>query len=250
MGIRAPERLELLRVLEELLDLVQLLDCLVGTGHVAEGDLRRVDRQPLGARLAERHDLRAAALDLVHQEDPEADEDQERQDVGEQRQPAVALAALDVVVLDPLALLRRLQAGVEAVGGLGRIAGLVLLAVAQLDRERVVLGLHVDRADLPGLQLADEVPVGRRLRALARADELLCEERQHHDDQDRECGALEEPAHDDWTAPPAPRVLGTGKRESVPAFPGLPRRLIRLGARPRRYWINAATYGRFRYFSA
>src|SRR5919206_428132 len=71
------ERLELLGVLEELLDLVQLLDRLVHAGDVAEGDLGRVDRQPLGARLAERHDLRAAALHLVHQEDPEPDEDQE-----------------------------------------------------------------------------------------------------------------------------------------------------------------------------
>ena len=92
LGDPRAERLELLRVLEELLDLVQLLDGLVDAGDVAEGDLGRVDRQPLGARLAERHHLRAAALDLVHQEDPEADEDQERQDVGQQRQPAVALA--------------------------------------------------------------------------------------------------------------------------------------------------------------
>jgi hypothetical protein len=40
----APERLELLRVLQELLDLVELLDRLVHPGDVAEGDLRRVDR--------------------------------------------------------------------------------------------------------------------------------------------------------------------------------------------------------------
>ena len=75
------ERLELLRVLEELLDLVQLLDRLVDPGDVAEGDLRRVGRHALGARLAERHDLRAAALHLVHQEDPEAEEEDEREDV-------------------------------------------------------------------------------------------------------------------------------------------------------------------------
>ena len=74
------ERLELLRVLQELLDLVQLLDGLVDPGDVAEGDLRRVGRQPLGARLAERHHFRAAPLDLVHQEDPEPEEDHERQD--------------------------------------------------------------------------------------------------------------------------------------------------------------------------
>ena len=73
LGYAGAERLELLRVLEELLDLVQLLDRLVDARDVAEGDLRRVDRHPLGARLAERHDLRAAALHLVHEEDPEAE---------------------------------------------------------------------------------------------------------------------------------------------------------------------------------
>ncbi len=48
------ERLELLRVLEELLDLVELLDGLVDPGDVTEGDLRRVDRHPLGAATCRR----------------------------------------------------------------------------------------------------------------------------------------------------------------------------------------------------
>ena len=78
------ERLELLRVLEELLDLVQLLDRLVRAGDVLEADLRRVGRHPLRARLPERHHLRAAALHLVHQEDPEADQQDERQHRREQ----------------------------------------------------------------------------------------------------------------------------------------------------------------------
>src|SRR4029450_480037 len=72
------ESLELLRVLEELLDLLELLHGLVHSGHVLEADLRRVRRHPLRARLAEAHHLRAAALDLVHQEDPEAEEEDER----------------------------------------------------------------------------------------------------------------------------------------------------------------------------
>ena len=49
LGDAGAERLELLWILEELLDLVQLLDCLVDPGHVAERDLRRVDRHSLGA---------------------------------------------------------------------------------------------------------------------------------------------------------------------------------------------------------
>ena len=130
LGDARAERLELLRVLEELLDLVELLDRLVDARDVAEGDLRRVDRQPLGARLAERHDLRAAALDLVHQEDPEPDEDQERQDVGQQRQPAVGLRALDVVVVE-LALRSAVASALSssAPSCVGE-AGLVLRAVA------------------------------------------------------------------------------------------------------------------------
>ena len=81
------ERLELLRVLEELLDLLELLDRLVRAGDVLVGHLRRVGRHPLGAALAEAHHLRAAALHLVHQEDPEADQEQEREEAGEQRPP-------------------------------------------------------------------------------------------------------------------------------------------------------------------
>ena len=81
------ERLELLRVLEELLDLLELLDRLVHAGDVLEADLRRVRRHPLGAALAEAHHLRAAALHLVHQEDPEAEQQDERQQRGEDRPP-------------------------------------------------------------------------------------------------------------------------------------------------------------------
>src|SRR4051812_38714827 len=219
------ERLELLRVLEELLDLVQLLDGLVHARDVAERDLRRVDRQPLGARLAERHHLRAAALDLVHEEDPEPDEDQEREDVGEQRQPAVALRALDVVVLELAGLLRRGEPRVEAIGRLGRIPGLVRGAVAQLDLKGVVLRLQVDRLDLPVPELLDEIAVGRRLLLRARADQPLREERQYDDDQDRECGALEEPAHGEMTGASSALRDETDTGASVPGAIRPPGRL-------------------------
>ena len=100
---RRAERLELLRVLEELLDLLQLLDRLVHAGDVLEADLRRVRRHALRARLAEAHHLRAAALHLVHQEDPEADQQQERQERSDQRRPREAAGALRVP-LDALLL--------------------------------------------------------------------------------------------------------------------------------------------------
>ena len=91
------ERLELLRVLEELLDLVQLLDRLVRAGDVLEADLRRVGSHAFRARLAEAHHLRAAALHLVHQEDPEAEEEHEREQRGEDRPPRARPLALRVV---------------------------------------------------------------------------------------------------------------------------------------------------------
>src|SRR4029453_4329723 len=78
--------LEFLRVLEELLDLVELLDGLVHAGDVAEGDLGSVDRHPLPPALAKVHHARPPALHLVHQEDPEGEEEEEGQDVGEQRE--------------------------------------------------------------------------------------------------------------------------------------------------------------------
>ena len=53
---------------EELLDLLELLDRLVGAGHVGEGRLGRVLADQLGLGLAEVHDPVAAALHLVHEE--------------------------------------------------------------------------------------------------------------------------------------------------------------------------------------
>src|SRR5207247_5346873 len=93
---RRAERLELLRVLEELLDLLQLLDRFVDARDVLEADLRRVRSHALGARLAEAHHLRATALNLVHQEDPESDQKQERQERADQRRPREAAGALRV----------------------------------------------------------------------------------------------------------------------------------------------------------
>ena len=65
---------ELLRVLQELDDLLELDLGLVGPGHVGEGDLRRVAREQLGLGLAEREGAAAARLQLAEQEEPEAED--------------------------------------------------------------------------------------------------------------------------------------------------------------------------------
>ena len=121
LGDARAERLELLRVLQELLDLVELLDGLVDPGDVAEGDLRRVHGHPLRARLAEGHDLRPAALHLIDDEQPEQQEDHERQDVGERREPAAARLGLHV---DRDVL--RAQRVDQVLLGVVRVGGLVL----------------------------------------------------------------------------------------------------------------------------
>src|SRR3954468_150907 len=206
LGNARAESLELLRVLQELLDLMELLDRLVDPRDVAEGDLWRVDAHALGARLAEGHDLRAAALHLVHEEDPEPDEDEEGQDVGQQRKPAVALGALDVVVVELALGLGLLQARLERRRVVGQEPALVLRTGPRLDHERVVLGLDVDRLDLPRVELSDEVAVGRDGLGAVRRDELLDEERQDDNDEDREGCALEEPAHENLDRRLAPRT--------------------------------------------
>ena len=79
----SPQRLKLLRILQKLLDLMQLLNRLIRPSHVLKRHLRRIRRHPLRPRLPETHHLRTATLHLVHQEDPEAEEEEERQQVGE-----------------------------------------------------------------------------------------------------------------------------------------------------------------------
>ena len=78
LGDLGPDRLELGRVLEELLDLVELLDRLVGAGHVREGGLRGVLGDQLRLRLAEVHHPGAAALHLTEQEEEEQRDDDVR----------------------------------------------------------------------------------------------------------------------------------------------------------------------------
>jgi hypothetical protein len=121
LGDLGADRLELLRVLEELLDLAQLLDRGVGPGHVVEGDLRRVLGDLLGLGLAELHDPAAGpALHVLHQQEEHEQDQDERQDRHQHRGQRPGLLGVepdraDQSPVEPGAQLRAVDLG--AVGG-------------------------------------------------------------------------------------------------------------------------------------
>ena len=83
LGDLGAQRLIPRRVLQEVLDLVELLDRLVDTGHVGERGLGHVLAQLLGLRLAEPEAHPAAALHAgEHHEQP--DQQQQRQQIDQQ----------------------------------------------------------------------------------------------------------------------------------------------------------------------
>jgi hypothetical protein len=151
------DRLELGRALEELLDLVQLLDRLVGSRDVGERGLRRVLADQLGLALAELHDPAAAALHLGHEVEEQAENDQERQetdqDGDEQALPVHLHVVRDVGSLERVGELpalvgqeRRLHLRLAVDGGaVLELQPDLLLAVEQLHR---LLGRGADVAVL------------------------------------------------------------------------------------------------------
>ncbi len=76
---------ELLRVAQELDDLLQLLLGFVGAGHVGEGDLGGVAREQLCFRFAERKRLGPARLHLLEDKQVEADDDEPGHEVHDPR---------------------------------------------------------------------------------------------------------------------------------------------------------------------
>ncbi len=88
----AAKFLELLRVAQELDDLLQILLGFVHAGDVFERDAPLRLGQKLGLRLAESHRLAGAALHLPGHVDPQTQEQQHRQNAGDDReQPVVAV---------------------------------------------------------------------------------------------------------------------------------------------------------------
>ena len=177
LGDLAAETLELLRVLEELDDLLQLGLGLVDAGHVLEGDAALLLGEQLGARLAEAHGAAAAGLHLAHDEEPGADDQQQRRVVQQ-----VAQQRIDVAVLrlgdhfdalagqtgDEVGILRRV--GLEA-GAIGEDAGHVMV-------------LDHDRPDMAGIHVADEVRISELLRSVLVAARLEDADQQHQQQSD------------------------------------------------------------------
>ena len=222
LGDARTERLELLGVLEELLDLVQLLDGLVGSRDVLERDLGRVDGHALGAALAEAHHLRAAALHLVYEEDPEAQEEDEGQRTEQQAEP---LVAADAGELDAIAGDAVLDQRVDQVrGGVtgARVAGGELRAVLEHPADLDVALVELDRIDRArGLlvlrELHERAParlLGGRAGA-AEVEHALRHVDEHEHDQNRQGNSLERTVHVQILAETAPArqpgLLGAGE---------------------------------------
>ena len=75
------ETLELLRIAQELDDLLKVLFCLVDAGHIVKGDAALLFCQQLGLRLSEAERAASARLHLAHEEDPDRDQEQHREPI-------------------------------------------------------------------------------------------------------------------------------------------------------------------------
>ena len=109
----AAQLLELLRLAQELDDLLQFFLGLFHAGHVLERDLLLLRGVQPRAALAEAQRLVAAALHLPHHEDPEREQQDERHGIDEDGDPTgvVGLLHRDVDVLLPHQVDRLLIAG-------------------------------------------------------------------------------------------------------------------------------------------
>ena len=173
----AAEPLEFLRVAQEFDDLLQILLGLVDAGDILEGDAAMRLGQQLGPRFAEAERLAARALHLPRQEDPHADERNDRQTVDQQgQQPAIAVRRRPGV--DRHAVLDQLLHERGVVRRIGR-EGLVVL---QMPRNLVADDRHI--ANLARLDVAEELAEADavlRSRVLAG---IIEQHHQRHDEQE------------------------------------------------------------------
>ena len=193
LGNLAAQALELLRILQEVDDLLEFGLGLVDAGDVLEGDAAVLLRQQPGLRLAEAHGAAGAALHLAQEEDVDADQHEHRQPAHEDAAEIDALfrrARVDAIdVLDQVR--HQLFVGRRA----GRVGRELLNAVARLTEgagDGVARDAHV--LDLTLVYGANEVGIGDRVarRAGRAALENAVEQReQQHDDDPQGSVAIE-----------------------------------------------------------
>ena len=170
---------ELLGLAEELDDLLELGLGLLDARHVLERHLMLVLGQQARLRLPEAHRLTAAALHLADEEDPQANEQDQREPHDQDLSPEPALVpgldrGLDVALVE-----LRQELAIDR--GRRRV-GLELAPIGEFTLD--VPFFDQDGLDLVGLDLLHEAVVrDRRDRALVR---LQCGEEKEHDHQDHD----------------------------------------------------------------
>ena len=174
LGDAAADLLELLRVPQELDDLLQLLLGLVDAGDVVEGDPAVLLGQQARPRLAEAHRFAAARLHLAHEEDPHPDQQQHReprhQDAEQGRH-----ALVDRRCGDAHAALGQPADQLRVLGRVGAEGA----AVGEMTADRVAL--NGDVAHPPVVDLGDEV--GERQIGLRPAPRGVLEQVEERDQQ-------------------------------------------------------------------
>ena len=150
----AAEPLELLRVLQELDDLLEFLLRLVDAGHILEGDAPDLFGQQPRPALAEPHRPAAAALHLAHEEDPDADQQQHREPGDQARRTATGTFSSTgaAVMRTPLSVSRLDQARI------GRRIGRERAAVGEMAAD--VVALDRDIGHLPAIDVGKKVRKG------------------------------------------------------------------------------------------
>jgi hypothetical protein len=213
LGDLGADGLELGRLGQELLDLLQLFDGLLSAGDIGEGDLGRLLAHQLGLGLAEAHDPAAAALHLAHEEPEEPEDDDDGQD-GDQQARDPALSRHLVVVGADLVL------GPGGDHGLGNgqshrvdVKGLHTVGVAHVPTAEGLTLLQVevdalipvDEGDLVDLALVDELEGHRGVDPLVALPDLadLDSEQPDHDNEQHP---------DRWAPQESPEVHGVGAR--------------------------------------
>ena len=184
LGDLAAQPLELLRVLQEVDDLLELGLGLVDAGDVLEGDAAVLLGQQARPRLAEAHGAAGAALHLAQEEDVDADQHQDRQPAHEDRAEVDAL--LGRTGVDAVDVLDQHRHELLVDRGAGHIGRELLHAVARLaEGAGDGVALDTDVLDLALLDGAHEVRIRNRVaRRPGRSalEDAVEQRQQQHDD--------------------------------------------------------------------